>query len=59
MKFYCGECLEEIGNCPSWCGERQREESMRTRQAADALGITHQSGCKCVACAALERAVRK
>jgi hypothetical protein len=52
MKFYCGECFDDMGNCAPWCGEAARERTLALCRSADALGLIHQSGCRCVVCEA-------
>jgi hypothetical protein len=52
MKFYCGECWDEMGNCAPWCREAARERTLALCRLADSNGLIHMSGCRCVACEA-------
>ena len=40
MKFYCGECWEEIGNCLPWCSEGQREQLLSDASLTGSDGRT-------------------
>jgi hypothetical protein len=42
VKFYCGECFDEIGNCLEGCSEAEREKADTRKKVVDVChGIEH------------------